>query len=196
MLPDSLLPPFIRREPRSQVLVCEWREKSLAGTHCLHMISFLRIYEISVKSAPLHYPPQGILTFHVRKMPATDNTLCGQSMMKEYKRHSALCLQKLFMRSFKLNSYGTWLTQSFSLMLTENKAMQIATVKAATFLTSNTPVWVSHGSITLQCGLSGGKQNWILCSKVVCRLLKKLGACTNNMCQGLFLLPRTRAWNN
>jgi len=122
MLPDSLLPPFIRREPRFQALVCEWREKSLAGTHCLHMISFLKIYEnleISVKSGPLHYPPQGILTSHVRKMPATDDTLRGQSMMKEYKRHSALCLQKLFMYSFKLNSCGTWLTQSFSLMLTD-----------------------------------------------------------------------------
>ena len=117
MLPDSLLPPFIRREPHSQALVCEWREKSLAGTHCLHMISFLRIYEnleISVKSGPLHYPPQGILTSHVWKMPATEDTLCGRSMIR-----GTLCLQKLFMYSFKLNSCGTWLTQFFSLMLTD-----------------------------------------------------------------------------
>ena len=42
-----------------------WAEKKEPGTHCLRMLSSLRItgnLEISVKSAPLHLPPQDILT--------------------------------------------------------------------------------------------------------------------------------------
>ena len=50
--------------PRSQVLVA-WTEKKEPGTHCLRMLSSPRIsgnLEISVKSAPLHQPLQGMPT--------------------------------------------------------------------------------------------------------------------------------------
>ena len=39
-----------------------WAERKEPGTHCLRMLSSPRIsgnLEISVKSAPLHQPPQG-----------------------------------------------------------------------------------------------------------------------------------------
>ena len=42
-----------------------WAEKKEPSTHCLHMLSSPWIsgnLEISVKSAPLHQPPQGIPT--------------------------------------------------------------------------------------------------------------------------------------
>ena len=42
-----------------------WAERKEPGTHCLRMLSSPRIsgnLEISVKSAPLHQPPQGMPT--------------------------------------------------------------------------------------------------------------------------------------
>ena len=42
-----------------------WAEKKEPGTHCLRMLSSPRIFgnlEISIKSAPLHQPPQGMPT--------------------------------------------------------------------------------------------------------------------------------------
>ena len=42
-----------------------WAERKEPGTHCVRMLSSPRIsgnLEISVKSAPLHQPPQGMLT--------------------------------------------------------------------------------------------------------------------------------------
>ena len=58
-----------------------WAERKEPGTHCLRMLSSPRIsgnLEISVKSAPLHQPPEGMPTSPVYKVPVPDHALCGR----------------------------------------------------------------------------------------------------------------------
>ena len=138
--------------------------------HCLRMLSFPRIsgnLETPVKSAPLHhgYIIHGYTNLReARRLLAYKGCLpltSSLQIMRDWRRYSALRLQELSTRSsIPAKRCGTWMTQSLPLKFTDHLERSNADRyrQSDIVFDFNIARVCPTGSITMQCGLSGGKQ--------------------------------------
>ena len=112
-------------------------------------------------------------------------------MTMEWWRYSFLRLQELSTcSSIPSKCFSMWLMKSFPLKFTDRLERSNADRYRQSNIVFDLKItrMCPTGSITMQWGLSSGKQK-LTCSGVVCRLPRELGACANSVYQALFPPP-------
>ena len=144
---------------------CVWVEKKELGTHCLRMLSSPRIsgnLEIFRKICSVTLTSARYADFS-RMKDACHWPRSVWTMTKERQRYSALRLQELCTRScIPAKHCSTWLTQCLPLKFTDRFERSNADSyrRSDIVFDLKTARMGLRRSITMQCCLSAGKQNW------------------------------------